>query len=106
MQLDYFENIKIVYERIQGDKRHLKVTVLWKQDFHYDESESISVFAEMRNDKKKSYELQRVGASNVWYTTLQIQNTLDRVYAFDNNLAIRIAQYQIREYQPSYSYAF
>jgi hypothetical protein len=106
MQLDNFENIKIVYERIQGDKRHLKVTVLWKQDFEYTGAESISVFAEMRNNRKKSYELQRIGASNVWFTTLEIANTLDEVYSFDNNLAVKIMQYQVREYQPSYSYAF
>lgn len=106
MKLDDFENIKIVYERIQDDKRHLKVTVLWKQDFKCRESERISVFAEMRNNKRKSYELQRIGDSNVWCTTLKIASTLDEVYAFDNNLAVKIVQYQVREYQPSYSFAF
>lgn len=106
MQIDDFQNIKVIYERIQGNKRQLKVTVLWKQDFDFNESEKVSVFAEMRNNKKHSYELQRIGASSIWYVTLKIANTLDEVYAFDYNLAIKIIQYQVREYQPSYSYAF
>jgi hypothetical protein len=100
------KDIKIVYERIKEDKRNLKVAVFWKQDLELKKSEDVSVFVEIGDDVKQSYELKRLENSDIWYTTLKIRNTLDEIYTVEEKLAVKLIQYKVRPCAAKCSYAF
>lgn len=103
--LNDFEDIKVVFERIEGDNKNIKATILWKQDKEWKESEEISVYAEIADRERHSLKLQKIEASNVWYATLIIRNNLYEIYTFDKKLAVKLVQYKIKPQKLNYSYA-
>jgi hypothetical protein len=104
--LNELKDIKVIFERIEKDKKNIKVSILWKQDSEIRDIDNVSVYVEVGGSNNRSLKLQRLENSDIWYTTLKITNSLNEIAYFDKKLAVKLVQYRVKNYKSSYSYAF
>jgi hypothetical protein len=106
LKLNDMKDIKIIFNRIKNDNRNLQVSILWKQDSEIRNLDNVSVYAEIEGYTRRSLELTRLDNSDLWYATLKIKSSLSEIATFDKKLAVKLVEYKVKSYKPSYSYAF
>ena len=105
MILNDFENIKVVFERMDGDRRYILVNILWKQAVDFAGKGDTEVWVEAGVGKKQKVRMEKIKDTEIWHAAVKINNTLDEVYYFDRTFVLKLVRSEIITYNPHCSYA-
>jgi hypothetical protein len=87
------EQVKVLFERIENDRKHLLAKIMWHADNDINDGE---VYAEVAGKKNSEQELKRMNNSNVWCATYKINDCLTEVVELDKNMVIKLVQYKVK----------
>lgn len=85
--------VKVSFERIENDKKHLLAKIMWQADNEISDGE---VYAEVAGKKDSLQELKRMNDSNVWCATYKINDCLTELVELDKNMVIKLVQYKVK----------
>ncbi len=86
-------NVRVSFERIKNDNKHLLAKIIWQAD---NEIEDVEVYAEIANRKGSLKELKKIDNSNLWVADYEINNCFPELINLDKNVAIKLIQYKVK----------
>lgn len=104
INLNDFDNIKIIYNRIPKDNSNIKATILWKQDSDLVYSDDTSVYAGIGDRNKDKVRLTRISNTNVWVGELKIRNVFSKILTFEKHLYVKLIEYKVMPCNGNLSY--
>ncbi|WP_139903374.1 hypothetical protein [Clostridium thermarum] len=90
---DNKEKVKVSFERIENDRKHLLAKIMWQAEGDINDSE---VYAELSGKENSLQQLKRINDSNVWCATYKITDCFTENVNLDKNMIIKLVQYKVK----------